>query len=83
MKIYNNPNLTEFEFSFKEDAVASSYTFDLQSNNFDGDTLNSIINRLPTTDCTSCKLTITGNPGVDTCDITIAENKGWTVIYSS
>ena len=83
MKIYNNPNLTEFEFSFKEDAVASSYTFNLQSNNFDGDTLNSIMNRLPTTDGTSCKLTITGNPGVDTCDITIAENKGWTVIYSS
>lgn len=80
--IINNTQLSEFKFEFEKDTIALSFDYNLSSNNFDSNMLNQIMTNLPSAGNTNCKLNISGNPGVDTCDITIAESKGWNVVYS-
>ena len=70
--VYNN--LTSLDVS-KNTAL----TFlDCSSNNLTSAALNQIFRDLP--QVTSGTIYMSGNPGTETCDKSIAENKGWRVI---
>jgi len=59
--------------------VGHKYTLDIANKQLDADALNALFTNLATV-VSGQTITITGNPGTDTCDVTIAENKGWTVV---
>jgi len=52
-------------------------SFSIENANLNAEALNEMFEALP--DVTDKTVTITGNPGANDCDTTIATNKGWTV----
>lgn len=54
-------------------------TVNIKNCNLNAEALNELFTSLPTPTSTGT-ITITGNPGADDCDKSIAENKYWTVV---
>lgn len=71
---YSNPELTTLDLS--PDSELEKLV--IVSSNFDAAELNRIFTNLPTGKADS-EVLCYGNPGTETCDVSIAENKGWTV----
>ncbi|MDE7074636.1 MAG: leucine-rich repeat domain-containing protein, partial [Odoribacter sp.] len=68
-----NNNLTSLDVS-KNTALTRLYCY---SNNLSATALNKIFNDLPQR---TSELNISYNPGSNTCDTSIAKNKGWGVL---
>lgn len=63
-------------------ATGFRYAVDIRGNQLDADALNEFLGNLGTpasTVASSRVVNITGNPGAETCDRTLATSKGWTV----
>jgi hypothetical protein len=54
------------------------YSFSVADGGLDAAQLNILFYELKTVEDQT--ITISGNPGAATCDVTIAEAKGWTVV---
>ena len=55
-------------------------SFDISNCQLSALELNEIFNQLADVTASPQTVTVTGNPGAATCDVTIATNKGWTVV---
>ena len=65
LDVSNNPELFEINCGY---------------NKFTSNSLNALFESLHSNEFSHGKeISIAGNPGTDTCDVSIAENKGWTV----
>jgi len=54
------------------------FDFSVENGKMTAEALNEMFEALPSV--TDKTVTITGNPGANDCDTTIATNKGWTVV---